>query len=292
MADKTVQGGLPLEIERKFLIEMPDRAFLRALPGCRVLTISQTYLKKEGDYRARVRRTVCDGIEVYTHTAKRKISDMTRVELERGISEEEYEAFLKQRDPERHTIEKTRFAFPFGGHTVEIDVYPFWTDRATLEIELGSEDEEVLLPPFVRLIREVTQDRAYTNASLAADPSLHTLEFKKGLGWKACRDTARENYTAQRSWRGFYQLCEINKDIYDRLGTDAMGGTTPDAWIGKGRPLVEADDDYYTMPYCTVFDEDYMKIAPWSDAWKRDDPKTEVPKELADPAISNQGEEQ
>lgn len=168
MSEKTVQSGLPLEIERKFLIEMPDRALLRALPGCRVLSISQTYLAKEGDCRARVRRTDCGGIAVYTYTAKKALSAMTRVELERAISREEYKTFLLRRDPQRRTIEKTRFAFPFGGRTVEIDVFPFWTKQAILEIELGSENEEVSLPPFVRLIREVTEDRAYTNAALAA----------------------------------------------------------------------------------------------------------------------------
>ena len=118
------------------------------------------------------------------------------------------------------------------------------------------------------------------------------MQFKTGLGWKACYDEDRNLYTAQRSWRGFYQLCEIDKETYDLLGTDATGDKSPDELIAGGRHLFEADDDYYTMPYCTVFDEDYMKIAPWSDAWKRDDPKTEVPKELADLAISNQGEEQ
>ena len=96
----------------------------------------------------------------------------TRVEVEREISEDEYEAYLLQRDPSRHTIEKTRYAFPYKGHTVEIDIYPFWTDRAILETELRSEDEEALLPPFIRLLREVTEDPAYTNAALAADPEL------------------------------------------------------------------------------------------------------------------------
>ena len=168
MPDNTSQYPLPLEIERKFLIEMPDRAFLRTLPGCRVLSIEQTYLTKDSEFRARVRKTVCDGITVYTHTAKKALSEATRVELEREIGREEYEAFLLQRDPKRRTIEKTRFAFPFGGHTVEIDIYPFWTEQAILEIELGSEDEEAPLPSFIRLIREVTEDRAYTNAALAA----------------------------------------------------------------------------------------------------------------------------
>lgn len=49
----------------------------------------------------------------------------------------------------------------------EIDVYPFWTDRAIMEIELESEEQEILFPPAVQIITEVTSDKRYTNSSLA-----------------------------------------------------------------------------------------------------------------------------
>ena len=113
------------------------------------------------------------------------------------------------------------------------------------------------------------------------------MQFKTGIGWKACYDEERELYTAQRSWRGFYQLCEIDKEIYDVLGTDAMGDKSAGEWISKGRHLFKADDDYYTMSYCTVFDEDYMKLAPWSDAYKRADKDIQTSKELADYVVEN-----
>ena len=95
------------------------------------------------------------------------------------------------------------------------------------------------------------------------------LFFKKGLGWKACRDEERNIYTAERSWRGFYELCEIDKETYDILGTDVMKDKDPDKLIREGRQLVESDDDYYTMPYVTIKDENYFEIAPWADAHRR-----------------------
>ena len=88
------------------------------------------------------------------------------------------------------------------------------------------------------------------------------MQFKTGIGWKACYDEERELYTAQRSWRGFYQLCEIDKEIYDVLGTEAMGEESADEWIAKGRHLIEADDDYYTMPYCTVSWTPSLPVSP------------------------------
>ena len=48
------------------------------------------------------------------------------------------------------------------------------------------------------------------------------LHFKKGLGWKACYDDEKNTYTAKTSWRGDYDLYEIDAEIYRRLGEPAQ----------------------------------------------------------------------
>ena len=50
---------------------------------------------------------------------------------------------------------------------MELDVYPFWQDRAVLEIEVESETEAVTLPPCLTVIAEVTADKRYKNVNLA-----------------------------------------------------------------------------------------------------------------------------
>ena len=57
----------------------------------------------------------------------------------------------------------------YEGKDFEIDVYPFWQDRAVMEIELADEAEAVKLPPEIEIIKEVTRDRRYTNAALARE---------------------------------------------------------------------------------------------------------------------------
>ena len=107
------------------------------------------------------------------------------------------------------------------------------------------------------------------------------MQFKKGLCWKACYDEERELYTAERHWRGFYQLSVIDRESYDKLDDESAGKL-----IDKGRHLVESDDDYYTMPYITVYDEDYDRLAPWSDARRRVEAiETKTSKELTDLAV-------
>ena len=163
MAD-TAKASEPLEIERKFLIPYPNIAELKALPGCAALEIVQTYLCGGA---ARVRKSASENDIVYTHTEKRKISELTRIEIEREISEQEYIEHLKAADPAFRPIEKTRLRIPYGGHIFEIDIFPFWQDKAVAEVELKSEDEEIAFPHWLNIIDEVTFDPAYKNVSLA-----------------------------------------------------------------------------------------------------------------------------
>jgi len=92
------------------------------------------------------------------------------------------------------------------------------------------------------------------------------MEFKEGLGWKACYDDERNLYTAQRKWRGAYHLYEIDKEIYEKLDIKEKDEDDADKLIMQGRCLFESDDDYYTSPYYTIHDENYHELAPWSGA--------------------------
>jgi len=162
-----MQEKAPLEIERKFLIEYPDMAALCAMPGAVCAQIVQTYLLAPDGDEIRVRARTQDGCTRYVKTLKRRIDDVKRIEIEEEIPPQTYLALLKQADSARRPIEKTRCCLPFAGHLIEIDVYPFWNDRAIAEVELHDEHETVLLPDCIRVIREVTGDIAYTNAALA-----------------------------------------------------------------------------------------------------------------------------
>ncbi len=163
----------PLEIERKFLIEYPDFAELRKMPHYHVVHMEQSYLQEEGDLPGgRVRRIV-DGDSVkYVYTYKVRISDMTRHEFEKEITEDDYRRLLRHKTPDTITIEKDRHSFLYRGLTYELDVYSFWDDKATLEAEVESEDTPIPIPPCVALIKEVTRDRRYNNSQLSRNKGI------------------------------------------------------------------------------------------------------------------------
>lgn len=157
----------PYEIERKFLIEYPDVPALEKLPNCQRVEIIQTYLTAPEGEESRVRQRGIDGSYIYFQTTKKKVTGLKRVEVERRLSKDEYLRLLMDADPSCRPIRKTRYCLTFDNQYFEIDVYPFWKDKAIMEIELASENAEIRFPAQIRVIKEVTHDDAYKNASLA-----------------------------------------------------------------------------------------------------------------------------
>lgn len=162
----------PLEIEYKFLIEYPDTDFLSKLPGYRCVNMTQMYLTLPESFgsesgRCRIRKTEEDGEIKYIKTFKQAISDLTRIEIESEITKEEYEALSVYLTPDLKPIVKTRHIFPFGDFICEVDVFPFWDDRAFLEIEVTSEEIKPPVPEFIKIIKDVSADKRYRNSALA-----------------------------------------------------------------------------------------------------------------------------
>lgn len=159
----------PYEIERKYLIEYPDIKALMKLPNCEKVEIIQTYLRSENGEEVRIRQRGSDGHYIYYETRKRNVrgSGLTRLETEKRLTKDEYLTRLMDADPERRPIRKDRYCLADGNQYFEIDVYPFWKDQAIMEIELSDPEEEIRFPKQVKVIREVTEDEKYKNASLA-----------------------------------------------------------------------------------------------------------------------------
>lgn len=165
----------PPEIEHKYLIRYPDVDWLCRQDGARVREMLQTYLTAAPGETRRT-RAVKEGEKItFFYTRKVRQSTLSATEEERQISATEYETLLAERDTTRNNIHKTRYSFPYGGHMMEVDIYPFWQDRAILEVEVRGEEETVLLPRGLRVIREVSADKRYKNVNLAKDIPIDPL---------------------------------------------------------------------------------------------------------------------
>ena len=92
---------------------------------------------------------------------------MKRVEIERRLSGSEYLRLLMNADTTKRQIRKDRYCLTYENQYFEIDLYPFWKDKAVAEIELSDEHVDIKFPKQIKVIKEVTDDESYKNASLA-----------------------------------------------------------------------------------------------------------------------------
>ena len=163
-----MSAGKHCEIERKYLIRYPDIKKLQAQKGAEQWEIVQIYLTVSGPGETRrIRQVVSDGGIKYYKAFKRRLTDLSNEEDEGEIDQLEYIHLCQEQQPGCKPVGKTRYRIPYEGHILEFDIYPFWDDRAILEIELEHENEGAAIPEYVRIIRDVSADPAYKNRSLA-----------------------------------------------------------------------------------------------------------------------------
>ena len=157
-----------LEIERKYVIEKPLPERMRECGGYTSSDIVQIYLTSPLGITHRVRsRSFPDGRTLYYETRKIRIDKMSSHELEREIEREEFDVLAEKIAAGSRPIVKTRHTFDYLGQTFEIDVYPEWQNTAIMETELSSREREVQMPEFIKILREVTGIKAYSNAAMS-----------------------------------------------------------------------------------------------------------------------------
>ena len=94
---------------------------------------------------------------------------MSVTEIEGEISSDRFNELSALAKKDCKPITKTRHTFVICGQLFEIDVYPSWHNTAIMETELTSRDQHVEMPRFIEIVREVTGNKAYSNASMSKE---------------------------------------------------------------------------------------------------------------------------
>ncbi len=163
-------NNTPIEIERKYIIEMPDTALLAENGDYSCSEILQVYLNTESRHVThRVRSRKFSDKTVYTETKKIRIDSISAFEDEHEITEAEFCEKCKSIKTGSSPIRKMRHSFMYRGQCFEIDIYPEWKRTAIMETELKSKTDGTDVPSFIKIIKEVSGERAYSNASMSAD---------------------------------------------------------------------------------------------------------------------------
>ena len=157
----------PIEIERKYLVRMPSLDALRAMEDYAQSDIEQIYLASPDGSTHRIRRRTLATHTQYTETVKQRIDARRAYEDEHEIDEQEYARLKAERDPTRRVICKVRHTFVYKNQLFEVDVYPFWSSQCVVETELSDPNAAPPFPACLTVLREVSEDRRYSNAALS-----------------------------------------------------------------------------------------------------------------------------
>lgn len=156
-----------VEIEKKYVIRLPDTEYIATLVGYTESDITQIYLESTVGRTHRIRRRIFGDAATYTETVKLRIDKMSAFEDEREIEQADFERLSEKIKKGTRPVLKKRLTFLFDSRLFEVDIYPEWKRSCIMEVELPTREEDVKLPPFIELIRDVTGDRAYSNASMS-----------------------------------------------------------------------------------------------------------------------------
>ena len=112
--------------------------------------------------------------------------------------------------------------------------------------------------------KESKEKKKEKQIRIPAEYTEGTLRFKSGPGWKACYDSERELYTAEAYLAGYYDLYEINEEIYDKLKIKGMERRAAHELIITGRHLYKSVSDR-NGSYDIALDENYASLCPWAE---------------------------
>lgn len=174
----------PVCEERKYIVDIIGDVPQDAIES----EIWQTYLKSDNaNEEIRIRRRFVLGGFVNIHTTRTLTEDGREMVTERLVNNQQYEDMLKQADPQRLTIHKMRKSFIYKGQFFELDTYNeplnqmgeidpeghehfmYGTSMplTILETKGIARPEDLHLPPFLKVVEDVTGDKRYYNYNLA-----------------------------------------------------------------------------------------------------------------------------
>ncbi len=168
---RAIGEPVPMLKKRKYLVAMPDIELLKTRYRAAGIDMVQTYLAVTNpNIERRIRRQKGSGEELYFYTEKHSRPDGTRWVTEKRITEKVYTRYMLEADPALQSVSKTKYRFVYDSSRIEIDVYPFSSERAVMF--RYSENPERSVPPELEIISEVTGRPEYKNRQLAKTQTL------------------------------------------------------------------------------------------------------------------------
>ena len=161
--------GKPVEKFNRYLIEVNDEMLEKISGEANYLTshIVQHYLKAENGYERRIRSRTRGEDVMYSYSEANYLSNNERIKTDKVLTERQYRDYFHQVDKDLNVLDKTRYAFIANGLFFKLDVFDFDHTKGILCVDVPSDGSEAVLPDYIKIIKDVTDDLAYKNYHLA-----------------------------------------------------------------------------------------------------------------------------
>ena len=157
----------PVEKFKKYLVEIDENVLesLKNETNFSHVHIVQHYLNSTVGNERRIRKRERNGSTLYYYTEAKVITTNERIKKDRIISERQYFEYMPEADSKLKPIDKERYSFIYDGHFFKLDVFRFDQTKGLLSLQLP--EEEIKLPSYIKVIKEVTDNSDYKNYNLA-----------------------------------------------------------------------------------------------------------------------------
>jgi len=159
----------PIEVFKKYLVEVDEDTIekIKAEQNLMSVKITQNYLISNGAVERRIRKREKNGNTLYYYSESQTISTRERIKKDRILSERQYFEYINDIDKDIPAIEKDRYSFIYKDHFFKLDIFDFDKSKGLLNIQMPDNENEVEIPEYIKVIKDVTDNLDYKNHSLA-----------------------------------------------------------------------------------------------------------------------------
>ena len=159
----------PVEVFKKYLVEIDNDDMERVAQEAdhSIVHIFQQYLVSTSGIERRIRKRERNGSVLYYYSEASIISTNERIKRDRILSERQYYDYQNEVDRSLSSIDKIRHSFIYDNHFCKLDIFNFDQSKGLLSIQVPENGEEVNLPSYLKVVKEVTDNNAYKNYYLA-----------------------------------------------------------------------------------------------------------------------------
>ncbi len=166
----------PLQKQRKFLVDDIDFDKMRNQKLVK-LEIEQFFIDEDEKQNTMIRKTSKNDESTYSYTIKKDTKlPHTRITTSQIIDEQTYQNWCSRTDCE--PIKKIRYCFADNGQYYRLDVFEKPEQLIILETDLTTMNEELILPDFLKIDCEITDDISYRNINLYHELNCHQKSKK------------------------------------------------------------------------------------------------------------------